>query len=131
MSTDTPATGEAEATTPATGNVTNADGSYTTPDGTTFRKIERDVFQRVLSMGTPEFCADGVKNLTTEQLERGLRWAEGLRRQKAGKTFLIMPVSKAKQSQAGYLFFNALNAFTRAVRVEHGIRTANDAFATA
>lgn len=99
----------------------------TTPT-TTFLKIEREQFDKVLRVGTPEFLAK-VPTRTLEQLQRGERWITERRTEKTATTYLTFPVRKEKQQAAGVLYFKAMNAFRKAVQAELATRLADDLFA--
>lgn len=89
---------------------------------TTFVKIEREQFDNVLRVGTPEFIAR-IASFNEDELSRAERWANELRSQKAKDTYLTFPVRKEKQQAAGVLYLKALAAFRSALRAERAART--------
>jgi hypothetical protein len=102
----------------------------TTQSTTKFVKIEREQFDNVLRVGTPEFLAR-VKTMTQDELQRGERWINELRAQKGKDTYLTFPVRKEKQQAAGVLYLKAMSAFRTAVRTELAARTAMALFSEA
>lgn len=100
----------------------------TTETQTKFVKVEREQFDKVLRAGTPEFIAM-LPKLTAEELQRGERWANDLRIQKAADTYLVFPVRQEKQLAAGRLYLQALSKFRSAVRTELAARAATTMFA--
>jgi len=104
------------------------ESTTTTPSPVTFVKVEREQFDNVLRVGTPEFIAR-VPQLSLEELQRAERWSNELRAQKTAEVYLTFPVRKEKQQAAGVLYLKALSAFRAAVRAELGARTAASLFA--
>lgn len=97
---------------------------------TTFVKITREQFDKVLRYGADAFLQNQLPKMTAEQLANMDTWVRTVRAQKAANVYLTFPVRQTKQEAAGNLYLKALSRIQVRVREIRALAEAQAEFTT-
>lgn len=94
----------------------------------TWVRIERKTMDDVVKVGQDTYIKNEIPKYTDDRLALATKWANDLDAQKAPGQFLIFPVSKPKQVNAGKLYLGSLRRFMQALVLEQDRRTTASVF---